>query len=374
MESITVEFRPLLRSISASIFSENSISSRVDVKLLENAVEIHLENKIYKLELPSIKLIQTSLSSLVISGHWISFRSLTEPNSLYGKFETEIVNLENKFNNFFSISSNKTELPLKNINYRLLCSCCQNEISKVLCFQRILPLPSSGCDPQEWFCHQHDHDDDVDDHESFSLEPKETDLFYYINYFLLNKHVLKENLKLKDTLVFCNRCYSIMGAFTEKNKRSLKFWTACTQFRVCSDSSIIGGLQSTLTELSLIIQDIAEFVIGETILLEARDASNFHHILIKIMERKLNIFTQDKIISNDQVVNLKSSFVVKVLYKYNEKDKTIKNNYDDIKSCEIALPSILNAIDQLINSTARFPPAHRKAGDFYIGYLPLHGY
>lgn len=374
MESITLELKPLLRSVSAFIYLANNVdSSKIDIQLLENSVKIHIQEKIYKLEIPNIQLLQTSLSSLILSGHWITFRFLTQPNLLYGKFESEIVNLENKFNHSLSIDT-KTEFPSKKVDCKLLCSCCQNEISKTLCFQRILPLPSSGCDPQEWFCHKHDHghdNNDTDDLESFSLEPKETDLFYYVNYFLFNKHVLIENLKLKNTLVYCNRCYTILGAYTEKNKRSLKIWIACVEFKLCSDNSIVKCLKSPLTDFLLVVQDTAEFVLGETILLEARDSSNIHHVLIKIMAKKLDIFTEDKVCLSNQSVELKSSYVVKVLYKYSENEKAPTNHYQDIKHCEIALPSILAGVDQLISSTARFPPAYRKAEDFYIGYLPI---
>lgn len=364
MEFVTLELRPRLRSLSAYVsLVKNIDTSTINIKILEDAIEVHIEEKVFKLPLYNVKLLPSSLSSLGITNRWISFRILTQPNSLYGTFQTEIINTES-LNNGFSSYSNKPELPPNNTDCKFYCKCCKNEITKTVCFQRILPLPSSDCDPQEWFCCKHSGE------ESFSLDPKETDLFYSINYSVLNKHVFVENLKLKNSIIHCNRCLSILGSSDGQEIKSLKIWNCCIEYKGSNDS-ISKIISSPLSDFLSSVKNTAELTIGEKILLEAQDVNSIHYILLRPMEAKLNLFTEDKGHFDGQILNLKSSSVVKVLYKYGESKKTTKNIDADIKYCELAVPSLLAGMDQLVSSTTRFPPAYRRTDDFYIGYLPI---
>ncbi|OXU22038.1 hypothetical protein TSAR_001913 [Trichomalopsis sarcophagae] len=338
------------------------LTSDFNIQILEDAIEIHIEAKVFKLPLSHVKLLPSSLSSLGITNRWISFRILTQPNSLYGTFETEIINTENSLTSSFSSYSNKVEFPPKNTACKFYCKCCKNVITKTVCFQRILPLPSSDCDPQEWFCCKHSGE------ESFSLDPKETDLFYSINYSVLNKHVFVENLKFKNSIIHCNRCLSILGSFDGHETKSLKIWNCCVEYKGSNDS-ISKRISSPLCDFLSSVKTTAELIIGEKILLEAQDVNSLHYILLRPMEAKLDLFTEDKEHFDGQILDLKSSSVVKVLYNYGENKKTIKNNDPDTKHCELALPSILAGMDQLVSSSTRFPPAYRRTDEFYIGYL-----
>ena len=366
MESVNLELRPRLRSLSAYISLENNIdTSTIKVKLLEDVIEIRVEDQTYILPLINAKLLPSSLSSLGITNRWISFRIQTQPSSIYGKFETEVIKNDDKSNGDFINNSEKIELPPKNTDCKLFCSCCKNEITKIVSFQRVLPLPSSDCDPQEWFCHKHG------DEEPFSLDPKESDLFYSVNYLVLNKNVFIDSLKLRNSLINCNRCFSILGSLHGKESKSMKIWNCCIEYKTLSNESAIKRAASPLSDFLLTVKDSAELTLGEKILLEAQDENSLHYILLRPMEAKLNILTEDKINSVDQTIKLKSSFVVKVLYKYGVTIKTTKHNDPNVKYCEVALPSILAGMDKLVSSSTRFPPAYRKAEDFYIGYLPI---
>ncbi|XP_011493954.1 PREDICTED: uncharacterized protein LOC105359150 [Ceratosolen solmsi marchali] len=364
MDTITLELRSQLRSLNAYISLINNIDvSRIKVKLLENAIEIQIEDETYNLPLCGVKLLPSSLSSLGITNRWIFFRIQTQPNSIYGTFETELINSENKSTNFLNIT-NKVKLPPQNVNCKLICICCKNEVTKTICFQRILPLPSVDCDPQEWFCCKHSND------EPFSLNPGESDLFYSINYSIFNKNIFKENLKLRKLLIHCSRCFTILGSSNYKNLKSIKIWNCCIEYKISNNNTILKGVPP-LTDFLSTIKHTAELITGEKILLEAQDVNSIHYILLRPMEAKLNLFTEEKLNSKNQILNLNSSFVVKILYKYGESNKTTKHNDPDIKYCELALPSILAGMDQLVNSSIRFPPVYRKADDFYIGYLPM---
>lgn len=368
MDSVTLEVRPRLRSLNAYISLEKNIdSTAIKVKLLEDTIEIQIEDKIYKLPLCNIKLLPSSLSSLGITNRWISFRIQTQPSSLYGTFQTEIINTENELLSSAVYTPHTVKLPPKNVDCKLLCDCCKNEITKNVNFKRILPMPSSDCDPQEWFCCKHDGDD------PFSLDPKESDLFYSTNYLILNKHVFQENLKLRNSLVHCNRCLSILGSSNVKEPNNLKIWNCCIEYQMLENTSDVNikGSLSPLEDFLSTIKQIADLTAGEKLFLEAQDAKSTHYIVLRPMEAKLNIFTENKISQNDQILNLESSFVVKVLYKYGESEKPSKSDDSDTKFCELAVPSILAGMDHLVTSSVRFPPAYRRAEDFYIGYLYL---
>ncbi|KAJ8678703.1 hypothetical protein QAD02_014490 [Eretmocerus hayati] len=365
MESITLELRPRLRSLNAYMSLKESIdASAVKVKLLEDTIEIEIGEKLFILPLTNVRLLPTSLSSLGITNRWISFRIQTQPHAIYGTFETELIETDNALNDVSLTCKNTTGLPPKNVECKLLCVCCKHEITKSICFQRVLPLPSSDCDPQEWFCCDHSGN------ESFSLDPKGSDLFYSINYYVLNKSIFIGELKLRNYLVHCNRCLSVLGSTNKENSKSLRIWNCCVEFESFGSDSFFNKT-SPLDDFLCSIKHTAELVIGEKVLLEAQDTNSIHYVLLRPMEAKLNLLTNEKPTSNASTLKLESSFVVKVLYKYGESRKTSRSNDTDIKYCELALPSILAGMDQLVTSSARFPPAYRKAEDFYIGYLRL---
>lgn len=368
METVTLELRPRLRSLSAYISLIKEINTdTIRVKLLEEEIQVEIENIIYTLPLSGvIKLLPSSLSSLGITSRWITFRVQTQPDSfLFGTFETEIIdNLRNDIDNKLSFGEkkiNQQQLPTKNIDSQLICTCCKNHITRSVAFKRILPLPSIDCDPQDWYCciNKHQHDDQHE--KQISLDPGELDFFYSFNYCVLNKCVFQENLIIKNSLVRCNRCLTIIGSSKGENK---KLWNCCIEYK--SNEHSIKGSPSFLNDFLNAVKSIASLTIGEQILFEAKDVNSVHFLLLRPMESKLNIFTQNKINSK-----LDSLYVVKVLYKYGESEKTIVNNYSDAKYSELALPSILAGLDELISWSKKFPPVYRKADDFYMGYLPV---
>ena len=366
MEAITLEIRPQLRSLNAYISLIQDIDkSTIKVKLVEDAIIIQIKEKTYNLPLSNVKLLPTSLSSLGITNSWISFRIQTQPNVLFGTFETEVIDNKNKANYGFLNISSDLQLPPKNKNCKILCTCCKNEITKTACFQKILPLPSSDCDPQEWFCHKHGSD------EPFTLEPKESDFFYSVNYCLLNKHIFEGSLKLRNSLVHCNRCFSIVGLTNGKELKSLKIWNCCIEYKVLNDKSVISETLSPLTDFLSTIKHTADLIIGEKVLLEAQDINNIHYILLRPMEAKLNVLKEGSVKLEEEIITLESSFVAKVLYKYGESKSTTKHDDPNVKFCELSLPSILAGMDALVTSSKRFPPAYRKAEDYYIGHLPI---
>lgn len=152
MEIVTVELRPRLRSLSAYLlFTKNVETSVINIKLLENAVELKIGENMYILPLPNIKLMPSSLSSLNVSQCWISFRMQMEPNSKYGTFNSEILDNGN-FSHAGLINGHvtpiKVNLPPKDTDCIVICACCKNNISRTVNFRRILELPSSDYDPQ----------------------------------------------------------------------------------------------------------------------------------------------------------------------------------------------------------------------------------
>lgn len=366
METITLELRPRLRSLSAYVlFTKNVEASAIKIKLLETAIELNVDEDSYTLPLSSIKLVPSSLSSLSVSNCWISFRIQIQSDSKYGTYKTEVLKTESKSNSRLLSPDN---LPPKDTNCIILCTCCKKNISNIASFKRILELPSSDCEPQEWFCHQHDGCS-----QKFSLDPKETDLFYSINFFLLHKNIRSNDLKFKNEIIYCSRCLSSLGTQSKKNSDSLKIWNCSIEFKIISDNSIIKGTQDPLSDFLHVFKNTAEFVIGEQILLEAFDGNVIHYILLRTMESKLNCLIgqkTDPVKKVSNVLGTKSSVVHKVLYKCGESKTSLNTLNFNCKYCQVSILSILAGMNSLVGSTKHYPPAYRKAEDFYIGYLP----
>ncbi|XP_014216123.1 uncharacterized protein LOC106644934 [Copidosoma floridanum] len=362
MEHFTLELRPRLRSHCAFLtFEKNIDSTAIKIKLQKASIEIETEEKNYSLSLPDIKLWPFYLGSLQVTGRWIYFRIITPSNLCIELFKTTTVDLDDQLSKSTIIDPHVANLPSKNEDCKLICTCCKNQITKTVSFNRILSLPSSDCDPQEWYCCNHGHNNEI------SLEPKKSDLFYSFNRCVFNQRIF-ENLKIKNSLIHCNKCLSIIGS-CRKKKESLQFWNCCIEYDILRKEPKIEKSNSCLSDFLSAVKCTTNMTFGEQILLEARDVNSVHYLFIEIFSPKLRIITEDKANFQQQILSLKSLFVVKVSYKYGENPKR-KINYDlNTNYCEVAVPSILAGISELVSSSARFPPAYRKMGDSYMGYL-----
>ncbi|XP_012264164.2 uncharacterized protein LOC105690705 [Athalia rosae] len=368
METITIEVRSRLRSCNIFISTRDILErSSVKLKLNESVIVLSIAGQTKYIPLRSIKIAPKTLSSLNVSRNWISLRVQTEPDHpTHGSFKTELVGTSNAIGDPNNKSA-QVEHRLKEKNCILHCSRCKNEISDKLFFKRVLPLPGENCDPSEWFCCNHNGDD-----YATLPDPKESDCFYEKHYRVLNKTILKEELILDGVReeVTCNRCLSVLGNWWSTSKKSVKFWNCCVDFKYLDDASTIEKASDPLKDFFLILSDRKDIFTGNRLLIEAFDGDRPHYLLIQLMDQNLELLTEKNLskLGKDDTIDLATSRVTKLLYKYTEIEAEMKSFSEDVDRCQVALPVMLAAMDHLSTTTKRYPPAYRITDKYFVGY------
>lgn len=367
METITIEVRSRLRSCNIfistrEIFEKDSIQ----LKLNESVITLRIGSEIKHLPLELIKIIPKTISSLTVVKNWISLRVQTQPiQSAYGSFKTELIASSDNS----EPRSSEIELHLKDKRCVLACSRCKNDISKVVFFKRILPLPTNSCEPSEWFCCNHDGGD-----YSALPDPKESDCFYEKDSRLLNKAIFKKELKTDKDIktVTCNRCLSVIGA-NSTSKNSLKIWNCCVDYRILDDTLAVREASDPLKDFTLIINDRTDIFTGNRLLVESADSDRSHYLLVQLMDQSLELLDEKdgSELSRSDTIELKSSRVTKLLYRYAETETEIKSYCKDVDRCQVALPVMLAAVNHLVSTTKRYPPSYRIIDKYYVGYIHL---
>lgn len=370
METITIELRSRLRSCNIFISTRDILEkSSIQLKLNEAVISLRIGSQMKYLPLKSIKIIPKTLSSLTVTGNWISLRVQTQPiESAYGSLKTEIFSTSDSPDNPES-KTNNLELHLKEKHCVLVCSGCKNELSKVLFFKRVLPLPTNNCDPSEWFCCNHDGDDYAK-----LLNPKESDCFYETDYQLLNQASLKKDLKSNEaiTTITCNRCLTMFGT-RSTFKESFKIWNCCVDYKFSDHSYDTYKASDPLKDFTLIISNKTDIYSGNRLLLKATDGNRSHYLLVQLMDKNLELLAEKDLHKSSvtDTIELTPSRVMKLLYRYAETEKEITSYCVDTERCEIALPVMLTAVTHLTSSTKRYPPSYRNIDEYYVGYIHL---
>lgn len=367
MESITIEVRPRLCAINASICLKNRPnSSFASVKLIENFVQLDLGEKSIRLKLHPIKIIPSTLSSLRISNNWISFRVQTNPtNSAFGSFKAGIIEAGNPLSNPFS-GLKGLELPNDKQSHTLRCSNCQAPFTKSLMFKRVLPLPSDDFDASEWFCCSHN------DLDLSILQPRETDYFYSSHYCVLNKRVFLPELKESNSSIHCHRCFCTLGS--RQDSKCWKIWNYAAECESGDEKKVVVKATCALDDFLFVLKDLIGMFIGEQILLQALDKDRVCYLLLKPMEFKVDLLVEpDDKIEGDEI-DVKQTQVMKVLYICGENKESIKQEYPNAKYCNVAPKVLAAGLDYLSSSTKRFPVETRIVDGYFIGYLPLLNY
>lgn len=363
MESVTLELRPRLRSCNVFISVRNMVDlDTIQLRLNEDIITFKIDDTVNKLLLSFVKILPNSLCLLKVSGNWISFRIQTKPfDSKFGSFETEIVAVSDVQSGTAKSNVKHVELPLKEHNYVLHCTHCENVISNTVHFKKVLPLPSSDCDPNEWFCCQHNGNE-----YSTLLNPRESDYFYGAYYCILHKNIFKANLKLNETVV-CNRCLSVLGMLRDDN--SVKIWNCCVKYKLLNEPFLTHKASDPLDDFILITKSFMDDIANGQFLLEASTTNGTHYMLIQPMDRQLEVLVEPDSVNDNNLIHLRQTYVTKVLYKYGENKTELACNTTQLQYCQVALPIMLAGIEHLLSSTKRFPPAYRVVDKLHVGYI-----
>ncbi|KZC11705.1 PREDICTED: uncharacterized protein LOC107189804 [Dufourea novaeangliae] len=366
IESVTLELRPRLQICNAFIHLRTIVNSEnVRVKLLEESIEISIGNEMLKLLVKSIKFIPNSLSALSVTNNWICFRIQIRSNSVFGSFQTELVNNSVPKINFPNDSVNKCTLEnselLNASDCHILCTCCKTVLSKKILVKRVLPVPDMNYDPGEWFCCTHNHDDI-----SQNLVPSESDIFYTALFFVVQSSLFNNNLKVDGNSIICNRCLQYLGK-TDKNNL-FKLWSYCIDYSSSNDVKLRSA-SDPFNDFLLAIKTSMTGMFGEEIILQSFVGKETHCLILKPMDWNLNLMIEPKQITNNNSITLQKVSIVKALYKYETKKSIIDST--NRSYCEVG-PSVIKAgLEHLLLSTKRFPQLHRVASDYYIGHIYL---
>lgn len=370
MEFITLELRPRLQSCNVFIaMQKNLCLKNVQIKLLESSIVLVLKDYSINFLLPSIKIIPTSLSMLNIMNNWICFRLQTTPiKSVFGSFSTEIVDSNLSVQPLsVSLSPILNNIKLfKTSKCTILCTCCKNIISKSVSFKRFLPLPDIEYDQNDWFCCKHNSDII-----SYNIQPQTSDYLYGSYFFVLHKNIF-ENIHIDNKVLTCNKCLLRIGTFYTHDL--FKIWNCCVDYK--SQSNVLSTVNATnpLSDFLLLLKGLLGKILGEEIILQTLVDKQYHCLLIKLMDYKLNLITEPnpKLNSDTCSIALKQMYVAKILYKYETSKTAIATNNLNVTYYEVSLPIIEAGLKYLLFSTKRLPHAYRvTAENCFFGYIVL---
>lgn len=353
IDSIIIELRPRLSSVNFFINLKEGINSQsFNVNLLSNKFNLINSGEVFSVNCPiTYEFLENSLSCLTFGNSYIYFRCNLNPiDKKFGRFNGEFIK------SFTTSVSKKSEVNLsRELHYKIGCANCQQSLNDDIKFERILPLPSNHIDPSEWFCHQHDHDETPVN----ILDPKPGDLFYSNCYFHIHEKNL-ENIVVKSKTIVCKRCLLWLGLKTEGY---IKSWFHNIQF----DNGNKIECSSTNRDVFLTVADVVEqnyFGCGK-ILFEQYSPKGNDYLFIWILEKNLQIFC------GDGSTDLEQHSVYKVLYKFENDIKTVKQwlNDSDVFCVPVSKQMMVDALKNLNKYQKLLPESFSKSNGLYISYF-----
>ncbi|XP_044269380.1 E3 ubiquitin-protein ligase E3D [Tribolium madens] len=349
-KTVILEIRPRLQSVNVviNLISPIEVSK---ISLNEDNFQIIVDEHVHTVCCKNLKIVVNSLSSLIVTQTYISFRFATVNSSDdWGSFKTEVLrtvgsnvhtNLENIFLNV-------------SMEYVIQCKNCSHNLSENVKFERILPLPSENSDSSDWFCHSHGSSNVA------VLNPKESDVFYGSCYCHLSKQLV-HNVLETEKLVVCKRCLSWLGLL--KNSETFKFWFNTVAFKDETMVHSTSPLSDTLIALREILNSIL-FNTAKIVLCCQSGKKQNDYILLWILEKQLNV-----------QLGVKDYKVAKVLFKYeNNKNETVKKWMEDsnVVSVDISKPMTVEILKHLYKFNKIFPQEFSESNNFFISYLMMY--
>ncbi|KAK0168762.1 hypothetical protein PV327_002532 [Microctonus hyperodae] len=362
MELITIELRPRIQACNIFIrLEEPTKINLIQVSPFKNSLIIKIAEEKYTINLPTVNIVTTSISNLNVIDKWIVFRFQTSPlNSSSGNFSTEVVNNSDAIENDCAESSEIILLPPRNTPVSLLCYNCDILLSLPnIVFQRIMPLPSTDCEPSEWFCCSNFNYEVL-------LRPRIPDFFYDSHFFVLNSSVFESNLNVNRKDILCNNCNKILGVIYDEC--SLKLWSYSIKYQLQPMPAINVESTTPLDDFKLALRKCAGKDAVRQILFVAIEDEKHYYLLVQIVDKKLNLLIETGV-SGIGNVNLEGKTVLKVLYQYPLEVSPELKHLTNAHVCQIALLSLRTGVHYLESTTERIPPIYNRINDSRVGYI-----
>ncbi|XP_049949535.1 uncharacterized protein LOC126457351 isoform X1 [Schistocerca serialis cubense] len=377
---IIVEVRDHLRACNVYILLKEKIQ-KSDIFQISVKASLILLTKIadkttvsQKIKVTTCSLIPCSLSNLNMHSNYVCFRLLTEPNNaVSGSFASEVlplVNLHFKNNEFVFIP-----MLQKGKSYDIHCKCCSNMVSvSSVTFQRFLPLPSGFLEFEDYFCHAHGQQNNL---QSAPL-CKSCDCLYGSYYFLIKPHLLKVS---SASVIKCDRCLSWIGTL---NKDFAKLWSCTVSFGAVTTTS--QPLEDFLNVMKESLEGMPASA-GKVLIECVVSDSNTHYILLWALDKFLNVHCNlngkysavSESVTNSTVTivaetSLQTMHTMKVLYKYQECASDcvgLWQNDKNVHTVDVAKQMFIAGLQHLMKQTEYIPEPYKIVEDFFVAYIEL---
>lgn len=351
--SLILEIRPRLKSANVFIKFSRTLNNCPSVILEKNSVRVILEQKTLDIPCKEFNVVANSLSNVKFNENFFVFRFSTQ-NVVEerGRYKTELLlNTDDKFG-----SSLNKPLLVADTNYIIYCINCKRALSNTVRFNRVLPLPSENSNPNDWFCHNHEHS-------NFDFSPKSDDLFYAHSH--VHMHISNIPFVKNSSGVFvCKHCLNWIGV--KNNKKTVRLWHNTTKFvnntksiESSSLSDILQAIRHGLTDLST----------STRLIITCQTSSQKMDVLLLwILEKKLQIlFKKSKAIGPYDVAKVLFKFVNSDDASYNEWD-----NHPSVNAISVSKPMFVDLLKHLYKFNKGFPTEFAESNGFYISYLFLY--
>lgn len=304
IENILLEHFPRLKCANFFILFDKTFNDvpSVRVNLRPTEIVVHFANDnstTIDLEPLNIHIQINSLSLFIAKNNLISFRI-----NIASSFREEILTV-NSTDELGSLK--RIELIVKSLTkFSIICDNCSGPLSSLLCFRRILELPSENMNASDWFCHKPEthsangHEDEGCN--SINLSPAKDDLFYgNFSVSIHRSHIINIHINLQVKTIHCKRCLCQIGECV--NDRTVKLWNGNIKIIHSNDTQmparLFGNSESLFHNFLVIVERISydyQMLGRQTLklLFEARSSKGSTYLFIQTMARNLEIYQMNK--------------------------------------------------------------------------------
>lgn len=397
IENVLIEHLPRLKCANFFILFNRTLGNILSVRVHLRPTEIYItfdDNRATTVDLTSLSVqIQVdSLSLFIAKNHLISFRI-----NIASSFQEEIL----------PTPANQIHLKQLLLNvqphehFYVTCGNCAGPLSELLCYKRILELPSENMDSSDWFCHKHDSDDQqcgdkpqspVTNFKSMASLASNDDNLLFGNFFALFNSArftnIQVNARLKQT--HCRRCLNHIGVCASNN--TFKLWNNNIKIkkpnemngptqRLFSDSESM--LCNFLTIINRITYDFQ--MLGRQTLKLLFEAENPNgtttFLFIQTMARNLELYQMlgNEVKENDankSHISMTSIEGIKCLFLCEEStDPAFVNFWQqdmNVLTASISIEMLEFVLDSLRNVSKYVPEQFRSNNGFTLSYIS-HG-
>lgn len=347
-----LEIRSRLKSVNAFVKFSKNPDECPSIILEDGVIRITVESSVINIPCTDFTIVTDSVSNIILSENVVVFRfSIENIDKNKGCFKTEVLINSAERGEF----TNNKPLLQRNTNYLIQCLSCGRNISDVLKFKRVLPLPSVSASPGDWFCHT--------SNENFNFKMQSDEVFYsncFVHLRMSNLPMIRE----RGRVFVCNHCLNWIGVKCDVNTmkiwhNTVKFINNTTVVQTCGLSDLFESIKNLFNFSNASIKLIVDCQSHP----EKSDI-----LLLWILEKKLQIFYKD-------LNHSKSYNVAKVLFKFvNTNDLIYKQWRGDslVESISISKPMLMELLKHLHKFNNIFPKEFSMSNEFQISYLFLY--